>query len=201
MAIIDYKNKIIKAKILYYGSGYSGKTANIKYIEKMYPSKVSGERISIETETGRTQFFDFMALGLGNIEGFHTYFNLYSSPGQDVYASLKEIVFNDIDGLVLVIDSQREAFAANIEAIKQLLEFCKRAGRELSSIPLVIQYNKQDLGDLVPDDALNKEFAKYSHLIFKASATRGDGVIDTLKAISKLVLVKIDEQLERDKIV
>ncbi len=201
MAIIDYKNKIIKAKILYYGSGYSGKTANIKYIEKMYPSKVSGERISIETETGRTQFFDFMALGLGNIEGFHTYFNLYSSPGQDVYASLKEIVFNDIDGLVLVIDSQRETFAANIEAIKQLLEFCKRAGRELSSIPLVIQYNKQDLGDLVPDDALNKEFAKYSHLIFKASATRGDGVIDTLKAISKLVLVKIDEQLERDKIV
>lgn len=201
MAIIDYKNKIIKAKILYYGSGYSGKTANIKYIEKMYPLKVSGERISIETETGRTQFFDFMALGLGNIEGFHTYFNLYSSPGQDVYASLKEIVFNDIDGLVLVIDSQREAFAANIEAIKQLLEFCKRAGRELSSIPLVIQYNKQDLGDLVPDDALNKEFARYSHLIFKASATRGDGVVDTLKAISKLVLVKIDEQLERDKIV
>lgn len=201
MAIIDYKNKIIKAKILYYGSGYSGKTANIKYIEKMYPSKVSGERISIETETGRTQFFDFMALGLGNIEGFHTYFNLYSSPGQDVYASLKEIVFKDIDGLVLVVDSQREAFAANLEAMVQLLEFCKRAGRELSSIPLVIQYNKQDLSDLVPDDALNKEFAKYSHLIFKASATRGDGVVDTLKAISKLVLAKIDEQLERDKIV
>lgn len=200
MAIIDYKNKIIKAKILYFGSGYSGKTANIKYIEKMYPTKVTGERVSIETETGRTQFFDFMALGLGNIEGFHTYFNLYSSPGQDVYASLKEIVLKDIDGLVFVVDSQREAFAANIAALKQLLVYCKTAGRDLSTIPIVIQYNKQDLNDLVPDDVLNKEFAPYSHLIFKASATRGDGVVDTLKAISKLVLAKIDEQLERDKI-
>lgn len=199
MAQINYRDKIVKCKIVYFGAGFSGKTANVQCIQKKLSNSISHPLISLDTETERTLYFDFLNLGLGEIEGFHTSFNLFTSPGQENYESLRRLVLDGLDGIVFVVDSRKNAMAQNIESLKNLKENLSRAGVNLADIPVVIQYNKQDLPELASVQEMESKLNASGFPFFLASAVKGDGVIETLRGIGKLVLKKIDEQLDRSK--
>lgn len=188
MASINYAFKEISCKIVYYGPGLSGKTTNLQYVHQKIPSQTRGELISLATDQDRTLYFDFLPVDIGKIHGFSTKFQLYTVPGQVYYNATRKLVLRGVDGLVFVADSQRSKMDENIESLQNLVENLSEYGYDPDKIPLVFQYNKRDLPDLSSVEELEKRLNPKGLFYFEAVATKGVGVFDTLKCVSKLVL-------------
>jgi len=188
MASINYAFKEISCKIVYYGPGLSGKTTNLQYVHQKIPPQTRGELISLATDQDRTLYFDFLPVDIGKIHGFSTKFQLYTVPGQVYYNATRKLVLRGVDGLVFVADSQKTKMDENIESLHNLVENLSEYGYDIDKIPLVFQYNKRDLPHICSIDELEKALNPKGLPHFEAIATRGIGVFDTLKCVSKLVL-------------
>jgi len=196
MSLIKYATKEITCKIVYYGPGRSGKTTNLKYIHSRVPASKKTELMSLATERDRTLFFDFLPLELGKFGGFTTKFQLYTVPGQVYYDSTRRLVLQGADGVVFVVDSQRERLQDNVESFENLKENLEKNGLSIYTSPLVIQYNKRDLDDIVPVQELEEIINVLGVPSFEAIAIMGKGVIETFKAIGSMVLQVIRKKLE-----
>jgi len=192
MALINVAAREIHCKIVYYGPGLCGKTTNLKYIHSAVPGHAKGDLLSIATETERTLFFDFLPLDLGQVHGFQTRFHLYTVPGQVLYERTRVAVLNGADGVVFVADSQQNKLRENIISLQELARNIQAEGKKFLEFPLVLQYNKRDVPNALPleqmDHYLNSSIKVPR---FEAVASKGAGVFDTLKAISKLVISKL----------
>jgi len=193
MSLVNFTAREITCKIVYYGPGRSGKTTNLQYVFGRVPETRRGRMVSLATHGDRTLFFDFLPIDLGTISGFSTRFQLYTVPGQSYYNATRKLVLQGADGVVFVADSQARRFDDNIESLQNLQENLLEQGIDVRQMPVVFQYNKQDLPrDLVLaredlDDALNFRGVES----FAADALHGSGVFETLKGISELVLRKL----------
>ena len=193
MSLVNFTAREITCKIVYYGPGRSGKTTNLHYVYERVPETRRGRMVSLATQTDRTLFFDFLPIDLGQISGFSTRFQLYTVPGQVYYNATRRLVLQGADGVVFVGDSQARQLDENIESLQNLQGNLLEHGVDVRAMPLVMQYNKQDLPPeliLTPpelDDALNFR----SVPSFPADALHGKGVFETLKAVSELVLKKL----------
>ncbi len=196
MSLVNFTTREITCKIVYYGPGRSGKTTNLQYVYGRVPDDRRGRMVSLATQTDRTLFFDFLPLELGSISGFTTRFQLYTVPGQVYYNATRKLVLQGADGVVFVADSQARQLEENVESLQNLQENLLVQGADVRAMPLVFQYNKQDLPDdlvLSPqelDDALNF----WGVPSFSAAALSGTGVFETLKAASELVLRKLSQE-------
>ena len=196
MSLVNFTTREITCKIVYYGPGRSGKTTNLQYIYGRVPADRRGRMVSLATQTDRTLFFDFLPLELGSISGFTTRFQLYTVPGQVYYNSTCKLVLQGADGVVFVADSQARQLDENIESLQNLQANLLEQGVDARELPLVLQYNKQDLPpDLVLspeelDEALNFRGVPS----FAADALRGKGVFETLRAASERVLRKLSRE-------
>jgi signal recognition particle receptor subunit beta len=188
MSMINYASREINCKIVYYGPGLCGKTTNLEYVYEKVSPNTRGKLISLATETERTLFFDFLPVDLGAIRGFKTRFHLYTVPGQVYYNASRKLILKGVDGVVFVADSQVERLDANIESMHNLYENLSEYGLDLREIPFIIQYNKRDLPNTSSLQELEAQLNPNKVPHFEAVATRGIGVFDTLKAVSKLVI-------------
>jgi signal recognition particle receptor subunit beta len=193
---INHSSKQVTAKIVYYGPGLSGKTTNLKYIFSVTNPKSRGELVSIETDIERTLFFDLLPINVGSLNGYNAKFQLYTVPGQVFYDSTRRLVLKGADGIVFVADSQELMESANAESIENLKENLAFQNQNYEEIPMVFQYNKRDLANTSPIDKLNEQLNQYHRPYFKATATEGEGVIETLREISSLTLKRIKGKLE-----
>ena len=191
MSFINYMAREINCKIVYYGPGLCGKTTNLQYIYKRTNPEAKGKMISLATETERTLFFDFLPLSLGEIRGFKTRFHLYTVPGQVFYDASRKLILKGVDGVIFVADSQLERLEANQESLDNLRTNLAEHGYSLEKMPYVIQYNKRDLPNALPTEELRQLLNPIGVLDFEASARTGQGVFETLKAVSKLVLTEL----------
>ncbi|HEX7241949.1 MAG TPA: GTPase domain-containing protein [Longimicrobiaceae bacterium] len=188
MSMINYASREINCKIVYYGPGLCGKTTNLEYIYEKVAPNTRGKLISLATETERTLFFDFLPVDLGSIRGFKTRFHLYTVPGQVYYNASRKLILKGVDGVVFVGDSQVERLDANIESMHNLYENLAEYSLDLREIPFVIQYNKRDLPNISSVQELESQLNPGRVPYYEAVGTRGIGVFDTLKAVSKLVI-------------
>jgi signal recognition particle receptor subunit beta len=192
MVFFNWATMQMAAKIVYYGPGLCGKTSNLSYIYAKTSPESRGEMVSLETESDRTLFFDLLPIEVGTIGGFKTRLQLYTVPGQVFYNTTRKLVLKGVDGLVFVADSQRPMRDANLESFKSLVENLKEFGLEVSELPIVLQYNKRDLSNILTIEELNADLNPDGEFQFhEASAVNGDGVITTLKEITKLTLKKL----------
>lgn len=196
MSLVNFTTREITCKIVYYGPGRSGKTTNLQYIFGRVPEERRGRMVSLATQTDRTLFFDFLPLELGSISGFTTRFQLYTVPGQVYYNATRKLVLQGADGVVFVADSQIRQLDENIESLQNLQANLLEQGIDVRAIPLVLQYNKQDLpSDLILPVADLEEQLNFRMVpAFGASAVVGKGVFETLRAISERVLRKLSEE-------
>jgi mutual gliding-motility protein MglA len=188
MSMINYASREINCKLVYYGPGLGGKTTNLEYVYNKVNPETRGKLISLATEQERTLFFDFLPVDLGSIRGFKTRFHLYTVPGQVYYNASRRLILKGVDGLVFVADSQAERMDANIAALENLYENLIDYGFDPTQLPIVLQWNKRDMPNAVPLDELRYQLNPMGLQEFEAVAVRGNGVFDTLKAVSKLVL-------------
>ena len=191
MAIINYAQKVINFKVVYYGPGVAGKTANLQHIHKSLPDGSKGGLISLAAGDDRTLFFDFLPVSALTVRGFTAKFQLYTVPGQVYYNMTRKLVLRGVDGIVFVADSQWDRLPENVESFRNLEENLKEYGYNLDEIPYVIQYNKRDLPNVAPVEYLEYMLNRKTRRVpyFESVAVEGKGVFDTLNTVSRMVLV------------
>ncbi|MFQ6096937.1 MAG: ATP/GTP-binding protein [Armatimonadota bacterium] len=196
MASINYAQREISCKIVYYGCAMCGKTTNLQYVHDKIPAREKGNLVSLATETDRTLFFDFLPLEVETVGGFNTKFQLYTVPGQVFYNATRKLVLRGVDGIVFVADSQWDRMKDNVESFRNLEENLHEYNYKLDEIPYVLQYNKRDLPDVATVEFM--EFLLNNRpqrqLSFQSIATEGAGVFETLNAVCKLVLKSLQEK-------
>jgi signal recognition particle receptor subunit beta len=191
LTFINYVARELNCKIVYYGPGLGGKTTNLQHVYSITAPENRGKMISLATETERTLFFDFLPIDLGQIRGFRTRFHLYTVPGQVFYDASRKLILRGVDGVVFVADSQEERLDANLESISNLRENLKEHGFDLAKIPYVLQLNKRDLPNIMPAEELRRLLLVKGEPVFEAVAMKGVGVLDTLKAVVRQVLIEL----------
>jgi small GTP-binding protein len=185
------------AKIVYYGPGLSGKTTSIQYIHQKISPKSKGKLVSLATETDRTLFFDFFPVEFGQIGGFKVKFNFYTVPGQVFYNTTRKLVLKGADGVVFVADSQQGMMEQNLESLENLKENLKAHGIDWQTVPFVIQYNKQDLPGVLPSEELAAQLNPEGVPHFETTATTGQGIMEAMKTVCKMVLEDIQKKQKR----
>ncbi len=191
MSFVNYHTKEVNCKIVYYGPGLGGKTTNIQHVYKRTAGNNKGKMVTLNTENERTLFFDFLPLDLAEIRGFKTRMHLYTVPGQVIYEASRKLILRGVDGVVFVADSQVDKMEANLESFQGLKNNLKEQGYDLERVPIVMQWNKRDLPNIASVQELEKKLNEYDFPSFEACALKGEGVFETLKSISKYVLLNI----------
>jgi len=199
MVFLNLATQQMTVKVVYYGPGLCGKTSNLQFIYQKTSPETRGEMVSLETEADRTLFFDLLPLEVGVIGGYKTKIQLYTVPGQVFYNTTRKLVLKGVDGIVFVADSQRPMEDANVESVKNLRENLKELGLVLDDIPMVLQYNKRDLPNVMTVAEMNAILNKEGkHPFVEAVATNGRGVFETLKEISKTTLKHLRKKLTEE---
>jgi mutual gliding-motility protein MglA len=192
MSLINMAKREINCKIVYYGIGLSGKTTNLHYIHKMVDPRDVGSMVSIDTETERTLYFDLLPLELGRVHGFTIRFQLYTVPGQVLYQQTRISVLKGADCVVFVADSQASKLQENLESFNELNDQLKRMGKQPGDFPLVMQWNKRDLPNILPVPVLEQYLNPFRSPSFEAVAVSGRGVQESLKVAINATLRRLE---------
>jgi hypothetical protein len=188
---INFPAREINCKLVYYGPGLGGKTANLQWVYDNTGNGQKGKMISLATETDRTLFFDFLPLDLGTVRGFKTRLHLYTVPGQVFYEASRKLILKGADGVVFVADSQPDRLDANLETLENLKEHLLEHKLDFATIPYVLQLNKRDLPNAAPREELIRALQLKGEPVLEAVAIRGEGVFETLREIARLVLAEL----------
>ena len=194
MVQINFGQREVSCKVVFYGPGMSGKTTNLEIIHKKAPKDAVGEMVSIATETDRTLYFDFLPLDLGQVAGMRTRFQLYTVPGQIYYNATRKLVLQGVDGVIFVADSSPDKMAENLESLQNLRDNLAEMNLTIDDIPLVLQYNKRDLPQAMSVADINAQLNPMGAPVFEGVAREGKGVFATLKEISRLVIEKLNKE-------
>jgi hypothetical protein len=193
---INWQQRQLRLKIVYYGPAMSGKTTNLEQIHSRIDPNNRSNLVSLKTADDRTLYFDFMQFELGKICGLIPSIQLYTVPGQAYYYASRKLVFRGVDGVVFVVDSDAKRIQDNLESWKDMSTYLKNSGRTKKNLPVVIQYNKRDLYNAIPVEVLRKNLGTEKYPEFEAVAYHGQGVFDTLKSIVNNVIVHVQSDLQ-----
>ncbi|HEY3171021.1 MAG TPA: ADP-ribosylation factor-like protein [Thermoanaerobaculia bacterium] len=196
MVFYNASTRELTAKIVYYGPGLGGKTTNLQVLHRRLDPGTAGELLALSTETDRTIYFDLLPVELGDIKGYTIRFQLATVPGQTAFNETRRIVLKGADGIVFVADSQWTMLPKNLESWQSLKENLFANGITLETTPVVVQYNKRDLPDILSVEAMQEAlgFSSYPHV--EAVASEGRGVTETFKLISKLTFLDLLRRLQ-----
>jgi mutual gliding-motility protein MglA len=204
VAFVNYNNKEITAKIVYYGPALSGKTTCLRYIYTCSQVENKGKLITLDTDGDRTLFFDFLPLEIGKLGNYTIKIQLYTVPGQVAYDTTRKLVLQGADGVVFVADSQVVMREQNIDSFSNLKKNLRLNNLNIEEIPLIFHLNKRDLKEILPLDTLNKDLNREHKPFFPTVATSGENVIEGLHAVIKLVIIHLKNKLsifQKDKTV
>ncbi len=178
---VNWAVQEVNLKIVYYGPGLSGKTTNLEYIYQKIDPSLRGDLITLKTREERTLYFDFLQLEVGRIKGMKPKFNLYTIPGQVYYAYSRKIILRGVDGIVFVADSQADRLTENLDSLMDLEQNLIDEGKTLEDFPWVLQYNKRDVPRILSVAELNRKLNFNAVPTIEAVASKGRGVLETLK--------------------
>ena len=194
VAQVNPLTREVLLKLVYYGPGLGGKTTSLQSIHAAAPPETRGNIVSLATPVDRTLYFDFMPLRVAPVRGHPVRVQLFTVPGQVYFNATRKLLLTGADGVVFVADSQRDRLDANIESLENLEANLAEQGRELAHVPHVLQFNKRDLRTVAPLAELERALNLHAAPMFPTCATNGEGVIDALDALVRLVLDALEAQ-------
>ncbi len=153
------KNRSKETKIVILGSYNSGKTTTLENIcEKVTKVEYNGITISLD---------------YGNITVDGKKVHMFTTPGQERFKFMREILSQGLDGAIVVIDSSKGLTSTDKNIINRLND---------NQIPFVIFANKQDISSEELD------FDGITNLpIIPTIARDGEGVKDGLNLLLEIM--------------
>lgn len=194
VAQVNPLTREVLLKLVYYGPGLGGKTTSLQSIYASAPPETRGNIVSLATPVDRTLYFDFMPLRLAPVRGHPVRVQLFTVPGQVYFNATRKLLLTGADGVVFVADSQRDRLDANVESLENLEANLAEQGRELAHVPHVLQLNKRDLRTVAPIAELERVLNLHGAPVFPSCASTGEGVLDALDALVRLVLDALEAQ-------
>ncbi len=194
MVQFNFSERTIKSKVVYYGPPQSGKTTNLEQIHRLTDPEGANRLISLNTAQDRTLFFDLLPFSLGTVSGYDFKVQLYTVPGQVQYNATRRVVLAGADAVVFVADSQKTLAKENQTAFENMKVNLLANRLVPEKVPLVLQYNKRDLDQLVPLAELDTALNPWGRKTFPAVAFRGEGVLETLVAVVQDMLTSIAQK-------
>ncbi len=194
---INWQQRELQLKIVYYGPALSGKTTNLEQIYSKVDAGHRSELISLKTHEDRTLYFDYLQLELGKIGNLTPKILLYTVPGQVYYEASRKLVLRGADGVVFVADSQPDRIDANRESWQMMHTHLASFENPMTSIPIVVQFNKQDLPNALSETVLKAMMHMNGLPVYSAVAMNGEGVFETLKAITRSVVTQVQRTMAR----
>lgn len=194
MPELDDAQRRLTFKLVYYGPAQSGKTTNLVQLHELTRPELKGEIMTMETQSDRTLFFDLLPLGFRAPSGLLIKFRLFTVPGQVQHDGTRKAVLSRADGVVFVADSQRNQSTNNGESFQNLADNAARVGLDFQNLPLVVQFNKRDLPDILPEDDIRARYAGAPWPLTFASAALGEGVRETFSTLLGLLFSHYDQE-------
>ncbi|HEY0195757.1 MAG TPA: GTPase domain-containing protein [Kofleriaceae bacterium] len=173
MAQVDFAERQLTLKLVYYGPPHSGKTSNLRALHGAVDKLNRGRLMTLDTRDDRTLFFDLLPLFF-RASGFSFQIKVYTVPGQPVHEATRKVVLAGADAIAFVADSRADHAAANKQSWQNLEANLKAIG--LGHVPIVLQYNKRDLPEAMPFAELDRFGDRVVH---EAHARAGIGVVET----------------------
>lgn len=193
MADLLENEKKLVVKIVYYGPALSGKTTNLMRLHDLIRPDKRGELMTLETSGDRTLFFDLLPLLAGkSVSGYKILVKLFTVPGQVAHDATRKAVLSRADGVVFIADSQIDQAMNNAVSFENLESNAGRVGIDFETLPLVIQYNKRDLSNIIPEEDIRALWGPTGMSIVFGSALKGQGVLDTFRTILALTYERLD---------
>jgi signal recognition particle receptor subunit beta len=194
MVDIHHRERTIKVKLVYYGPAVGGKTTNLKVLHDEALGQRRGQFVSVNSAQDRTILCDLLPLRSGGFRGYDLKLQLVAVPGQAMYSATRRIVVKGADGVVFVANSASDRWHENMQSLQEMVSNLVTHRLDPNHIPLVFQYNKRDLPDVVPVDALSRALNGRRVPEFPAVATRGEGVLETFATILAHTMMEICRQ-------
>lgn len=181
-------------KLVYYGPAQGGKTTNLTVLHDLLQPQARGDMTQLETQGDRTLFFDLLPLGFKAPSGLAVRLRLFTVPGQVSHDGTRKAVLSRADGIAFVADSQRTQETNNAESFDNLVGNCARLGIDLERTPLVVQFNKRDLANVLTEAEIMSRWEAAPWPVFFAAALRGEGVLETFRALLGAVYRRYDAE-------
>ncbi len=175
MAQVDFAERQLTLKLVYYGPPLSGKTSNLRALHAKVDTLNRGRLMTLDTRDDRTLFFDLLPIFFST-SSFSFRIKVYTVPGQPVHEATRKVVLAGTDGVVFVADSSPDQQPANRASWQNLVANLKAFS--LDTVPIVVQYNKRDLPNAVPMADADR-FGDPNRPLMPARAKDGDGVVQT----------------------
>jgi hypothetical protein len=193
LAILHEALKEVVCKVVYHGAGKSGKTTSLMSMNDQLPASRKGRFVSLETPTERTLFFDFMPVK-AEARGWKFRYLLFATPGQEYYEASRRLVLKGADAIVFIVDSQRDRYEDNYRAMELLTRDLQSLGQAIEHIPMVVAYNKRDLGNALTIDDLEKRYNQRHCISMPCVAKNGQGVLDVFLTAAKMGLTRLSQK-------
>ena len=191
MAQVDFAERQLTLKLVYYGPPLSGKTSNLRALHEQVDALNRGRLMTLDTRDDRTLFFDLLPIFF-RASNFSFRIKVYTVPGQPVHEATRKVVLAGTDGVVFVADSQPDQREANRASWHNMVANLTSLG--LARIPIVVQYNKRDLPNAVAlADA--ERFGDAGTFLAEACARTGSGVVPTFFELVGRTWAALDQDL------
>lgn len=192
--VIEYddQQRRMVLKLVYYGPALSGKTTNLLQLHEKLVAEGRGDLMVLDTANDRTIYFDLLPFFLVAPSGLKIKIKVYTVPGQVKHDATRKAVLQRADGIAFIADSQLRETGNNVNSFETLERNLTVVGLNIENVPLVIQFNKRDLKEIVPEQQIRDTWEPTGIPVVMASALDGWGVIETFKILAGLLYDRID---------
>jgi signal transduction histidine kinase len=196
MAQWSRKERTLFTKLVYYGPAFGGKTTNLESLHRLTDPEGVNKLLSVCAGDDRTIFFDLLPFDLGDILGYQVAMKLYTVPGQVRYDTTRQVVLAGADAVIFVADSSTGREEQNRWSLQNLKMNMRARRLDPGKVPLVFQFNKQDLEEAAEPDTVAVWLGLPKGQGIPAVAPRGEGVLETFVAASRVMIERLVEQAD-----
>jgi hypothetical protein len=193
---ISHRERVVRAKIIYYGPAAGGKTTNLVVLHQRADPKRRGEMVSVNSTQDRTILLDLLPMKTPAFRGYELRFQVIAVPGQRMYAASRKLLLNGADAVVFVANSAADRWEETLQSLREMNQNLLAHGLDPTTIPVVYQYNKRDLPDVTTMEAMERTLNARRTASFSAVAIREEGVLETFAAALKLTMEDITKRFK-----
>ena len=184
MVCIDYHNKVINFKIVYYGPKNSGKTSHLEYLKKVIGCTTD---VSVK-DAEESSIIESISVSFGKIRDFNIVYHFQSISAEPCLENYRKASLVGADGILFIVDPTKGKENENLDSLKELTQFMKTLQISKEQIQIVILYNKRENSKFIELKNLEETMNIINTESLECNILKGDGVLASLKSLNTKIM-------------